>query len=661
VAFPENINVEATHTYNNPPQEPGGGRGAPAPGGGRGAPPLRSGSHSVLMHYSMVLLPDQPMQPRVFDARVGYFSTSKIDYSKDEHRAPQRRFITRWRLEKKDPDAAISEPVKPITYWIDPATPSKWVPYLKKGVESWNVAFEAAGFKNAVVARDAPKPEEDPDWSPEDARYSVIRWLPSTIENASGPHIHDPRTGEILETDIQFYHNVMNLSRNWYFVQAGALDPRAQKLPLPDDLMGRLIEYVAAHEVGHTLGFQHNMKASSMYPAARVRDAKWVKENGHTPTLMDYSRFNYVAQPEDKIAVEDLVPKIGPYDKWATMWGYKPIPGATTAEAEKKTLDEWARQQDATPWFRFSTEGSAGSDPGELTEAVGDEDAVLSTSLGMKNLERVANMLMTATTTRPGEPFDDLEEIYGRILGQWALEMNHVAAIVGGYNSQQKHIGQNGVRFSLIPRAKQEGAVKFLVDQAFYAPRWALNPDVLRRIEPVGVLDRIEASQTRVLNSLLSSARVLRLVEQDAIDGTAAYAPLDFLADVRKGVWSEIYAATPTPIDAYRRNLQRAYVDTLGNRINGAQAQSDDARAFFRGELKTLDRDLETVLARTQDRATSMHIQDVRMQIARALDPTVQAAAGAARATTDFDDPFDVTADPVSCWTDFAIVPKGRR
>lgn len=660
VSFPENIEVEATHTYNNPPAE-AGGRGN-APGGGRGrGQSLRPGSHTVVMHYSMVLLPEKPMQPRLYDHRVGYFSTSKIDYSADEHRAPQRRYITRWRLEKKDPNAALSEPVKPITYYIDPATPAKWVPYLKAGVESWNEAFEAAGFKNAVVAKDAPTPQEDPDWSPEDARYSVIRWLPSTIENASGPHIHDPRSGEILETDIQFYHNVMNLARNWYFVQVGALDPRAQKLPLPDELMGKLVQYVAAHEVGHTLGFQHNMKASSMYTLAQVRDAKWVKENGHTPTLMDYSRFNYVAQPEDRIAVEDLIPKIGPYDKWATMWGYKPIPGATSPEAEKKTLDEWARQQDKTPWLRFSTQGSAGTDPGELTEAVGDENAVQATTLGMKNLERVATMLLSATTTRPGEPFDDLAEVYGRMLGQWSLEMNHVAAIVGGYNSQQKHIGQEGVRFNLIPKTKQESAVTYLVDNAFHAPRWALNPEILRRIEPVGVLDRIESAQTRVLNSLLSSGRINRLVEQEAVDGPAAYAPLDFLEDIRKGVFSEVYGATVQPIDPYRRNLQRAYVETLSNRVNGAQAQSDDVRAFFRGELKALEADLQQNARISTDRATTLHVEDLRQQIARALDPTFQATA--ARSTTDLTDEasiFDVTTPSDLCWVDYAVLPKRR-
>jgi hypothetical protein len=665
VAFPENIEVESIQTYNNPPDE-GAGRGAtpapaPAPGGGRGAAPVRPGTASVVMHYSMVLLPEKPMQPRLFDERVGYFSTTTIDYSQDEHKAPERRFITRYRLEKKDPGAAISEPVKPITYWIDPATPTKWVPYVKKGIEDWQPAFEAAGFKNGIVAKDAPSAAVDPDWSAEDARYSVVRWLPSTTENAVGPHIHDPRSGEILEADVQFYHNVMNLARDWYFIQVGPLDARAKTLPLPDDLMGRLIEYVVAHEIGHTLGFQHNMKASSLYPAAKLRDAQFLKTMGHTPTLMDYSRFNYVVQPEDKIDPADLVPKIGPYDKWATMWGYKPIPAAKSAEAEKKTLDEWAREQDTKPYLRFSTAGSRGADPGELTESVGDEDAIASTTLGMKNLERVVAMLMPATTAKPGDDYSDLDEMYGRVLGQWSTELSHVAAIVGGLSSQEKHVGQEGVRFTPIPRDRQLRAVQFLNANAFKTPSWLIKPEILRRIEPVGVLDRIETGQRRVLNSLLSTARVNRLVEEEAIDGDAAYRATDFLADVRKGVWSEVYAAGRVTVDPYRRNLQRAYIETLGDRVNGRGSASDDARAFFRGELKTLNGDLKTALARTVDRATRLHLEDIQNQIAHALDPAIQAAAGAAtpgRVGTGIDD-FDVSLAPESCWLDYSIRRRG--
>jgi len=301
------------------------------------------------------------MTPRLADERVGYFSVTKMDYSREEQRAPRVRYISRWRLEKKDPDATLSEPVRPIVYYIDAATPAKWIPWLKRGVESWQKAFEAAGFKNAILAKDAPTPEQDPDFSPEDVRYSVIRWLPSIVENATGPHIADPRTGEILNADIQFYHNIMNLLSDWYFLQVGPLDPRAQKLPLPEDLMGRLLQFVVAHEVGHTLGFQHNMKASSTYPQEKVRDREWVKKMGFAPSIMDYARFDYVAQPEDRIDVEDLVPGIAPYDVWATVWGYKPIPGARTPDEEKPTLDRWAREQDKTPWYRFSTAGSAGS------------------------------------------------------------------------------------------------------------------------------------------------------------------------------------------------------------------------------------------------------------------------------------------------------------
>ncbi|HTA44599.1 MAG TPA: zinc-dependent metalloprotease [Bryobacteraceae bacterium] len=662
--YPDNIEAESTLTYTR--TQPPAGAGANLPVAAAGG--MRPGSASVVLHYSMVRLPAKPMMPRLFDERVGFFTTFTENYSKEPQRAARVRYIARWRLEKKDPEAAVSEPVKPIVYYIDAATPMQWREWLKKGVEDWQPAFEAAGFSHAIVAKMMPTREEDPDFSPEDVRHSVIRWMPSTTENASGPHISDPRTGEILNADIVFYHNVMNLQRDWYFLQVGPLDPRARKLPLPDDLMGRLLEFVVAHEVGHTLGLQHNMKASSMYPQEKVRDKEWVHKMGHAPSIMDYSRFNYVAQPEDGIPVEDLVPRIGPYDTFAIKWGYSPIADAKTSEAEKPKLNEWARVQDKTPWLRFSTAGAAGSDFGELTEAVGDADAIKSSAMGIRNLQRVAKMLMPATTSKSGESYEDLSELYGRMLGQWVLEMNHVAAIVGAFSSQTKYVGQEGRIFVPVPRDRQRLAMNFLAENAFATPMWAVDPEILRRIEPTGVLNRMRNAQNSILTNLLSSARFSRLVEQEAVDGSSVYSPAEFLAAARRAVWREL-DGEKVHVDAYRRNLQRAWLDLANAKVNsnqtlpanlppelaGALGTSGDEKPFYRAELHTVNANIVAAIGKAADRETRAHLEGARDQIARILDPKFnQNGAGAAPI-------IRVALDGVSatetCWPDYAVLP----
>jgi hypothetical protein len=633
-AFPENVAVEATQTGTEQAPPGGGGQQGP-PGGGQGA--QQRGAQTARLHWSFRALPAEAMMPRLWDARVGYNSVQTIDYSRPEHRAETRRFIRRFRLVKRDPNAEVSEPVAPIEFWIDPATPEWLVPWVKRGIEAWRPAFEEAGFRNAIVGRLAPTAEQDPDWSPYDARYSMVYWRPSTTQNATGGQQADPRTGEILKAEVNMFHNVMNLLRNWYFVQVSPLDPRAQMLPMPDSLMGRLVEYVVTHEVGHAIGFPHNMKASAMYPADSVRSASFLRRmGGHVATLMDYSRFNYVVQPEDRIPPDLLIPNVGPYDRFAVLWGHKPIPGARTPDDERRLLDQWARAQDSIPWLRFTTDDSP-NDPYGLTEAVGDEDAVKSNALGMKNLERVAKSLLKVAE-RPGENYELLNELYGNVVSQWGRYNGHVAAVVGGAYTQERY--GTGTRFDPVERDRQRQAVQYLNRTAFQVPSFLLDPQILRRIEAYGVLGRIRQAQVGVLNSLFNEQRLVRLIEYEALTSAGgAYTVADLLSDLRRGVWSELEQGR-VAISVYRRNLQRAYLESIHRTLNppppqpqqggpggGGQNQdqprpfANDSHAALRGHLADLDSSLQTAIGRAGDDMTRLHLRDLRREIDKILNP----------------------------------------
>ncbi|RKF04453.1 uncharacterized protein DUF5118 [Tenacibaculum lutimaris] len=622
-SYPQNIEIRNVKTYIS------------------AAPPSNSSVGSVTMELSnsMILLPKTPMKRRYFDERVGWFTSSQTDYGLDAQKSKSVTYLDRWRLEVKDEDlekfkrGELVEPKKQIVYYIDRATPKKWRKYIKQGIEDWQVAFEAAGFKNAIIAKDAPTKEENPDWSPEDVRYSVVRYLASPIPNANGPHVSDPRSGEILESDINWYHNVMTLLHNWFFVQTAAINPDARSTQFKDEVMGRLIRFVSSHEVGHTIGLPHNMGSSVAYPVDSLRSAEFTKKNGTAPSIMDYARFNYIAQPEDKGVA--LMPNIGPYDKYAINWGYRPILDKS-AKDEKTILNQWIKEKAGDPVYRFGHQQVGNIiDPSSQTEDLGD-DAMKASAYGIKNLQRILPHL-EEWTTEDGETYEDLKTMYGQVVGQFNRYMGHVSSNIGGVYEYFKTTDQDGAVYVHVPKEHQKRALQFVNSELFKTPTWLIDENIISKTQHSGIIERIRSLQVQTLNRVLKTGRLTRMIENETLNGTKAYSLIEMMGDLRKGIWSEVYANKT--IDPYRRNLQRAHLDQLDFLLNKAKDQKaprsdrgyfkqtavtinqSDIKPVVRGELKRLQRDIKRSIPSARNTITRYHLQDAADRINNILEP----------------------------------------